>query len=190
MQSPNPIAISGLILSTVTPLLNLDPADRDVLTQELQWLFSAAEHFLQFRRGDIDPNQPIAAPTPPGAAKLAAEADNRLLLNGVREMVKDWSASAGFRSLEDKVETQLALWEAELQTGLHALISYLNYLNGWLDQETRFGEAGKYDDRLQNNIKGVQIKIAEELQELAALMSQLYGLAVATPGQLVELLAE
>jgi hypothetical protein len=190
MQRSNPIAINGLLLSTLTPLLDLDPADREVLSQELQWLFNAADHFLKFRLGQVGPGQPVAAPVPAGAEKLIPKANNQLLLDEIKTKVKDWSASAGFKSLEDKVETQLVMWEEELQTSLLALTAYLNYLNGWLDQETRLGQAGKYDERLQSNIKGAQIKIAEELQELAALLSQLYGLAVVTPGQLVELLTE
>jgi hypothetical protein len=190
MQISDPIAIGGLIISSVVTPLNLDSADRETVVQELKWLFSAAGHFRQIRAGQIALDRPVAVPVPAGVEKTAAEANNQLLLNRVKELVKDWSASAGFKTLEDKVETQLSMWDNELLTLLHGLTSYLNYLNGWLEQETRLGEAGKFDDRLQNNIKGARIKIARTMAEMTELISQLYGLSVATPGQLVELLEE
>lgn len=189
MKNPDPAAIGGLILASLVTPLNLTTADQALVQVELQWLFSAADHFLKLRRGEIEPNQPILTPIPASAEKILSEANNQLLLHWVKHLVKDWSISAGFKSMEEKVEIQLSMWEEEALTMLDGQLStYLNYLNIQLDEETKLGEAGRYDLPLQNKIKETRLKIAQTLQEMALLIRQPYGISITSPEQLVEFL--
>jgi len=187
MKHPDPIATGGLIVAGLVTPLHLTAEDRAFIEGELTWLFSAADHFLQIRRATFRPDQPIAAPIPGDAERVSTEADNRILLDRVKVQVKDWSASAGFKSMEEKLEVQLSMWEDEILTLLDGLANYLNYLNIQLDEETTLGEAGKFDPSLQNKIRQARLKAAQTVQELALLMRELYGIYVTSPEQLVEL---
>jgi hypothetical protein len=189
MKHPDPIATGGLLVAGIVTSLHLTAEDRAFVESELTWLFSAADHFLQIRRSTLRPDQPVGAPIPGEAERVSTEADNRILLNRVKAQVKDWSASAGFRSLEEKLEVQLSMWEDETLTLLDGLANYLNYLNIQLDEETRLGEAGQFDLSLQNKIKQARLKAAQTVQELALLVQELYGIYVSSPEQLVELLS-
>jgi hypothetical protein len=188
MKQIDPVAIGGLILSSIITPLNLSPADQDFVEGELTWLFYTADHFLKLRRGEIKPDQPIATPIPTDAEKIAPEANNQILLSRIKNLVKDWSVSAGFKSLEEKVEVQLSMWEDEMLTMLDGITNYLNYLNIQLDEETKLGETARYDLPLQNKIKEARLKVAQTLQEMALLIREPYGIYVTSPGQLVELL--
>jgi hypothetical protein len=189
MKRPDPIATGGLILAGIVIPLNLTQEDRAFVEAELKWLFSAADHFLRVRQGELRMDQPVTTSIPADAERVSTEADNRILFNQIKGQVKDWSASAGFKSMEEKLEVQLSMWEDEILTMLDGLANYLNYLNIQLDEETRLGEAGNFDLALQNKIKQARLKAAQTLQELALLLQNLYGLYVTSPEQLVELLS-
>jgi hypothetical protein len=166
-QIVSPIAIGGSVISSVVTTFGLDANDQDFVNGELKWLFYAADNFVKIRRGETDRNQPIATPIPADAQRQP-QANNKLLDN-----------------LED---FWLGIWESDIEGGFNRINIKLKNLNILLDREAAMGPAGKGDVSLQNQIKGERIEIVKELQKIAQLMNQAYGIKVTGPDQLVEFL--
>ncbi len=171
-DTANPITLGALVISDIVVPLGLAPEDQNFVKGELKWLFRAIDHLSKLYHGKIDRSQPIAEPMPPEAQTTPA-ANNQLL--------NKWSDSdledlAGQFEGTSNLLTNLAAW---LNRSLKRL----------LDRETQRGEAGKGDASLQNDIKDCRIRVAEILQEAAQSVNEAYGILVASPGQLVEILA-
>jgi hypothetical protein len=161
----SPIAIGGLLISGVVTTFGLDVEDQDLVNAELKWLFSAADHLLQVRAGQVGPTQPVPAAIP-AQAKRSAEANNHLL---------NLSLAAAFG--------------AQIENILSRIKNHLDNLNLALAREVELGQAGKTDSELQFRLRGQRLDIVEkDLRALAVLMEQAYGVLVASPDQLVEFL--
>jgi len=167
-QTVSPIALGGMVISGVVTTFGLEVGEQDFVNGELKWLFSATEHFLKIRQGEVDRNQPVPVAIPEDAERDAA-ANNQLLSN-----IDDFD---------------MQLWEGQIESGYKRIDTYLKNLSILLDQEAFKGEAGKGDVYLQNQIKAARIDIVKILQEEAQLMNQAYGVLVTSPDQLVDLLA-
>jgi hypothetical protein len=165
----SPIALGGAVISGVVTTFGLDISDQDFVNNELKWLFSAADNFLKIRRGEINRNQPIAAPIPPDAQKQP-QANNQLL-----STIGDFD---------------MQIWEGSIESGFKRIDTHLKNLNILLNQEALKGEAGKGDVYLQNQIKGARMEIVKVLQEMAQLMNQAYGIKINSPDQLIQLLQQ
>jgi len=163
----SPVALGGMVISGVVTTFGLEVTDQDFVNGELKWLFSAADNFLQIRRGAADYNHPVPVAIPPHATRNGA-ADNRL------------------RAGLDQFDMQL--WEGQIDSGFKRIKTYLRNLDILLDQEAQQGEAGKGNVYLQNQIKSARIEIVKILRELAELMNQAYGVAIDSPNQLLEFL--
>ena len=166
-QTVSPIALGGMVISSVVTTFGLDVEEQDFVNKELKWLFSATDHFLKIRQGEVDRAQPVPVTIPEDAERDAA-ANNQLLSN-----IDDFD---------------MQLWEGQIESGYKRIDTYLKNLNILLDQEAFKGEAGKGDVYLQNQIKAARIDIVKILQEEAQLMNQAYGVLVTSPDQLIELL--
>ncbi|MCB0163253.1 MAG: hypothetical protein KDI79_03435 [Anaerolineae bacterium] len=163
----NPTAIGGSVLVSVVTPLNLEPQDYAFVTTEFKWLFSAIEHFLKLRRGEIDRSTPIAVAIPDEAVR-DTQVNNQLL-----------PALDAF---------DLQLWQGQFESGLKRINTYLRNLDILLDQESRKGDAGQGDVYLQNQIKSSRLEIVKVVRELAQLGQQAYGVLVTSPQQMVALL--
>jgi hypothetical protein len=167
-QTVSPIALGGMVISGVVTTFGLGVEEQDYVNGELKWLFSATDHFLKIRQGNVERSQPVPVPIPADAERIAS-ANNQLLSN-----IDDFD---------------LQLWEGQIESGYKRIDTYLKNLNILLDQEAFKGEVGKGDVYLQNQIKAARIEIVKILQEEAQLMNQAYGVLVTSPDQLMEFLA-
>jgi hypothetical protein len=166
-QTVSPMAIGAAVISSVVVTFGLESEDQDFVNQELKWLFSAADHFLKIRRGEIERTQPIAVAIP-AEAERSAQADNRL-----PNTVDDFD---------------LQIWEGQIESGFKRINTYLRNLDILLEREAGMGSAGKGDIYLQNQIREGRLEIVKVLQEMAQLINQAYGILVTSPVQLSELL--
>jgi hypothetical protein len=167
-QTISPVALGGMVISSVVTTFGLDIDQQDYVNSELKWLFTATDHFLKIRQGEADRNQPVPVSIPDDAEREAT-VNNQLLGN-----IDDFD---------------MQLWEGQIESGYKRINTYLKNLNILLDQEAFKGEAGKGDVYLQNQIKAARIDIVKILQEEARLMNQAYGVMVTSPDQLLEFLA-
>lgn len=166
-QTVSPIATGGSVISGVVTTAGLEIDDQNWVNSELKWLFSAADNFLKIRRGEINRDQPVAAPIPTNAEK------NPQVKNQLLSTVTDFD---------------LQIWEGQIESGFKRINIYLRNLDILLDQEARKGDAGKGDVYLQNQIKGARVDIIKVLEEMAQLMNQAYGVMIYSPEQLTQLL--
>jgi len=167
-QTVSPIALGGMVISSVVTTFGLEVEEQDFVNKELKWLFNATDHFLKIRQGEADRNQPVPVAIPEDAER-GASANNQLLGN-----IDDFD---------------MQLWEGQIESGYKRIDTYLKNLNILLDQEAFKGEAGKGDVYLQNQIKAARLDIVKILKEEAQLMDQAYGILVTSPDQLMEFLA-
>jgi len=167
-QTVSPIALGGMVISSVVTTFGLAVEEQDFVNGELKWLFSATDHFLKIRQGESDRNQPVPVAIPADAEREAT-ADNQLL-----------------GTIDD---FDMQMWEGQIESGYKRIDTYLRNLNILLDQEAFKGEAGKGDVYLQNQIKSARVDIVKVLKEEAQLMNQAYGILVTSPDQLMEFLA-
>lgn len=186
-SSIDPVAIGGVILANVVTPLDLTPPTQAFIEAELKWLFAAADNFLKIRHGEIDPSQPITLPVPPEVQKHA-QANNQLLLSNVETLVKDWKVG----TLESNVEYKLEEWQREIEQRLTRQIEqiYLKQLNILLAREAGGGEAKKSNPYLQSQIKDQRIAIVKEVQQLAQIMNDAYGILITAPDQLLQFLEQ
>jgi hypothetical protein len=166
-QTISPVALGGMVISSVVTTFGLEVEEQDFVNGELKWLFSATDHFLKIRQGEVDRGQPVPVAIPEDA-ELNEAANNQLLSN-----IDDFD---------------MQMWEGQIESGYKRIDTYLKNLNILLDQEAFKGEAGKGDVYLQNQIQAARLDIVKILQEEAQLMKQAYGILVTSPDQLIELL--
>ncbi len=206
-QPSNPISLNVQVIANVITPLGLEPDEEVYANGELKWLFSAAANYLQVYQtvqqrldeektqlirkfaGDIladrkrteamaqlapqiwqaavEACQVITEPIPP-EAKRSAQANNKLL-----DVADDF---------------QYQQWGKTIESKLNLVDSHLKSLRLLLERETLQGPEAKANIALQNQIKLERLSLVEELEELAAIFYQAYGILVTSPGELVELL--
>ncbi len=163
---PGPAATGGMVIARVVTPLALDIEAQDIVNAELQWLFTAAEHFLAVRRGDKPAAGPVPVAIPPGA-ECRSGANNTL--------------PAG-----DDFSLQLA--EGQVKSIIKQINIYLRNLTFELDKEAMLGGAAAANVALMNSIRAQRRSIIERAQELAQVIKQLYGVMVYSPEELAGLL--
>lgn len=163
----DPIALQGLVISSVVTSFDLDTEDQDRVNIELQWLFQATDNLLKVRNGQADANQPVTVAIPPQAEKKDIKANNHIL---------NPSFPVAFSS--------------QIEALLKRIKTHLDNLEILLLREVQLGEAATENLGLQAEIKGKRIGIVMELQILAQLMRQAYGVLITSPSQLKELLED
>ena len=167
----NPNVFGAQIISNIVIRLDLPPEAQDAIGQEIKWLFSAVDHLLKFKRGEVERNQPVAEPVP--ATAHSSPASNNLLL--------DTLSDADFEALSFFYESSTPLTELEVP---------LKNLKILREQETARGEAGKGDPQLQDQLQTVQITAAKTVQKIAHEINKAYGILVTAPTQMIEMLEE
>lgn len=178
-------AFGALITATIIPAFDLDAEGQIFINGELTWLFSAADNLMKVILKEADRDQPVAVPIPPEAQKLP-QANNQLLKipNDPRYM-----ESEGFEvMLRGKSSVVKGGWHRDLDSLYNRINTRLKSLNLLLGREASLGEAGKSDIYLQVQIKELRLGIVKDLQDLAELMNNAYGIKVTGPDQLIEFL--
>jgi hypothetical protein len=165
--SINPLALQGLVISGIVITFGLDTADQDRVIDELQWLFHAIDNLLKIRSGEIEVTQPVMVAIPPQAEVKDQRANNQIL---------HASFAPAFANQIEEICKRIK--------------SHLDNLNLVLAREVQLGEAARENLGLQAELRGKRIAIVKELQMLARLINQAYGVLVASPAELVQLLEE
>jgi hypothetical protein len=165
----SPIALGGLIISSMATAIELDAEDQEFVNSELRWLFSATDNLLKISRREIERAQPVPASIPSDTEKLP-EANNQLL--------------------KHVDEAALQFWQERTEESLKRINDRIKELDMLLDREASLGTAGKSDIALQNEIKAKRIEILKTLQEIVQALEGAYGVRITSPGQLVNLLRE
>ncbi|MDX1522134.1 MAG: hypothetical protein R3264_10940 [Anaerolineae bacterium] len=170
-----PIGIGGRVTSTLLADLDLDPAEQDLITGELQWLFAAIEHFLtvyqQFETtGVIDHTTTVARPVPSEAELTNPAADNTLLKTPQK-------AATGIFTLAELIPD----WQLEIDSRLQDLSIQLENLSTFLAEKTALGQASQADVKLKTNITNTQASLIDLVNSLAAVIDQAYGIRVTSP---------
>lgn len=164
----SPIALGGLIISSIITMLDLDIEDQNFVNGEVKWLFAASDNLLKICRGELDASVPVPVAIPPDAQQLASTT-NRLL-----DAVND--------------PALLQRWQGQLEVWLKHVDTSLKNLDRLLDREASMGAAASRDLDLQNEIRGLKVEVLQVAERMAQLINQAYGILVTTPKQLVELL--
>ncbi len=156
-------ATGGVVIARVITPLALDVDAQDLVNEELQWLFTAADHFLKIRQADLDRNTPVPVDIPADAERSAAA--NNAVLPGVDDF-------------------SLQMIESQIESIIKQINIYLKNLTFELDKEAQLGGAAASNIALMNSIKAQRKAIIERSQELAKLMQQVYGITVRSPEEL------
>ena len=165
----NPMAIGGSVIVSVIGPLALAEEGQAFVSGEFKWLFSAIDHFLKLRRGEIDSSRPIAMVIPPHAEQ-DPQANNQLL------------------PTIDAFDLQM--WQGQFESGLKRIKTHMRNLDILLAQEASKGDAGKGDVYLQNQLKSSRLEIVKVVREMAQLCQQAYGILITSPQQVVDMLEE
>jgi hypothetical protein len=161
----DPVALGGLVISGLIINYSLDTESQDRYIPELQWLFSATDNLLSIRNGEVSASQPITEPIPPQAEIKDKRANNQIL-------------SASFASA----------FANQVEALFKRIKTHLDNLDMLLLREVQLGEAAKENLGLQAEINGKRVAIVKELQTLAQLMRQAYGVLITSPAELAQLL--
>jgi hypothetical protein len=171
---------SPTILNVVSPL-NLSRSEADSLTEELRWLFSAADNLLAIHNkleteGFLDRSQPIAVSLPLQAQLTIPDANNQLLSQPPPAIARIYT------TVEEALQYS---WAGDVRGELRDLKVHLNALSTLLSREASQGESAKKDAALQNNITGNRILVVEKLTTIAKTINQAYGVLVSAPDRLL-----
>lgn len=156
-------ATGGLVIARVITPLPLDVAAQDLVNEELQWLFTAADHFLKIRQAELDRNTPVPVAIPDDAERSATA--NNAVLPGVDDF-------------------SMQMIEGQIESIIKQINIYLKNLTFELDKEAQLGGEAASNIALKNSIKAQRKAIIERTQELARLMQQVYGITVRSPEEL------
>lgn len=162
-QEVSAAATGGLVIARVITPLALDVQAQDLVNEELQWLFTAADHFLKIRQDELDRNTPVPVTIPADAERSAAA--NNAVLPGVDDF-------------------SLQMIESQIESIIKQINIYLKNLTFELDKEAQLGGAAASNIALMNSIKAQRKAIIDRTQELARLMQQVYGINVRSPEEL------
>jgi hypothetical protein len=154
----------GVMTKVVTRITSFTTDEQDAINNELKWMFNAAEHFLQIRRGEADRSTPVPVSVPP-EAELTDGANNTVLSG-----LDDFS---------------MQMIDSQIQSIIKQINIYMRNLAFELDKEAQLGGQAASNIALKNSINAQQKSIAERTQELAKLMQQVYGVLVYGPEDLV-----
>ncbi|MEM7344306.1 MAG: toll/interleukin-1 receptor domain-containing protein [Chloroflexota bacterium] len=163
----SPIAIGGLVISSVVTTFGLGQEDQDYVNEELKWLFYAAEHTLKINQGVVDASEPIPLAIPPNATELSG-------------------SKGGVITSPSHAVTQSRLIEQVFDR----IQKHLKILARSLSREADLGEQAVNDTMLMAEIRGNRKSIVEDLKLLADGMAQAYEIRINSPNDLLEFLEE
>ena len=206
----NPISTAALVITNVITPIGLEPDDQKFVSDEIKWLFSAMDNFLQVYHS---------------VQQRIDEENTRLIKKYARDVLSDrkrkqeleeftpkvWqeeiensrpisepippdaekSPEANNKILPNLKEYKLDGWGRTIDSQLNNLSRLeLKNLNIFIERETLQGDAAKSNVALQNELKITRIQIVKGLQKVADQVNEIYGILVTSPGQLVEYLEE
>ena len=152
----------GVANSLITPM-RLESDSKEQYSEELGWLFTAADHLLRIRRGDEAPTSPIPVPVPESASGSRA--------NVIQGGMDDFS---------------LKLTESQVTSIIKQLNIYIRNLNIELRKLAQVGGEDNASVGLINSIYSQRKSIVERTRELADLMYDVYGTKVNAPEELLD----
>ncbi|MCL4300909.1 MAG: TIR domain-containing protein [Anaerolineae bacterium] len=156
----------GVMTKVVDRIEGFTPLEKDANNTELKWLFVAADHFLNIRRGETQRTVGVPVDTPP-EAETTQPAKNAAILAGLDDF-------------------SMQMIESQIQGIIKQINIYMRNLAFELDKQAQLGGQAGSNIALKNSIDAQQKAIIERTQELANLMQQVYGVKVYAPDIVAE----
>lgn len=160
----DPVAIGVVLSSVITPLAKQLLAHPETVAKGVDWVWSAAEHFLKMRRGQVDADDP--APLPPESEPAPDAAG------------KDVQTPSPPRVKRDLDQLKLDLLEKQVDSEMKLVTQYVGNLQTLSQQAAQYGGEEFAPLVMVNQIKNQRRSIVEHLNELAGLMSDVYEVQV------------
>jgi len=206
----NPISTAAQVIANVITPIGLEPDDQTFASNEIKWLFSAVDNFLQVYHSV---QQRIDEENTRLIKKYALEVlSDRKRKQELEEFTpKVWQEEiensqpiaepipsdaeklpeANNRILSNLKVYKLDGWGSMIDSQLSNLSRLeLKNLNTFVERETLQGDAGKSNVALQNQLKMTRLQIIKGLQKVADQINEIYGVLITSPGQLVEYLED
>ncbi len=165
----DPISIGAVVGTTVIAPLVRELAKKvakpETVAKGVAWVFSAADHFLKVKRGQVSPDEPV--PAPPGTDEVIK-----------REGVAEVDASSPPRVKPDIDDFTLNLLATQVDSLMKQIEIYVGNLQHLSQQAAQYGGEESAPVHVVNQIKLQRKSIVERLNELAGLMNQVYGVQV------------
>jgi hypothetical protein len=175
----DPITIGTAIGTTVVAPLAKEliqkAAQPETVAKGINWVFSAADHFLKLRRGQTSPDEP--APALPDAGEVVEG-----------EIVEEAKVPSSPRVKPDIDEFTLNLLASQVESLMKQIEIYVGNLQHLSQQAGQYGGEELAPLHVVNQIKLQRKSIVERLNELADLMNQIYDVQVEGVGKLAEAL--
>jgi hypothetical protein len=156
----------GVMTKVVDRIEGFTPLEKDANNTELKWLFVAADHFLNIRRGEVQRTAGVPVDIPP-EAETTQSAKNATILTGLDDF-------------------SMQMIESQIQGIIKQINIYMRNLAFELDKQAQLGGQAGSNIALKNSIDAQQKAIIERTQELANLMQQIYGVKVYAPDIVAE----
>lgn len=156
----------GVMTKVVDRITGFTSPEKDANNTELKWLFVAADHFLNIRRGEAQRTVGVPVDTPPEAETTQPTKNVTILA-----------------SLDD---FSMQMIESQIQSIIKQINIYMRNLAFELDKQAQLGGQAASNIALKNSIDAQQKAIIERTQELANLMQQIYGVKVYAPDIVAE----
>jgi hypothetical protein len=170
----DPVVTAVILSSLVTPLAKqlLDKAtDPEMVARGVNWVLSAADHFLKMRRGQVDPRESAPVPSDFGAVSENVQASSSL-------------------SVKPELEAfSLEILTTQVESSMGQIRTYVRNLQDLLERAALEGGEEYLDPGTRNQIRAQRKYIGERLNELAGLMTQVYGVQVGGIDKLTEVLS-
>jgi len=160
----DPVAIGVILSSVITPLAKQLLAHPETVAKGVNWVWSAAEHFLKMRRGQVDADDP--APLPPGP-EPAPDAAGKGVQTPSPPRVK-----------RDLDKFKLDLLEEQVDHEMKLIKKYVGNLQTLSQQAAHYGGEEFAPLVTVNQINYQRRSIVEHLNALAGLMSDVYEVQV------------
>jgi len=205
----NPISTAALVITNVITPIGLEPDDQTFVNDEIKWLFSAVDNFLQVYH---TVQQRIAEENTRLIKKYALDVlSDRKRKQALEEFTpKVWQEEienswpiaepippdaeklpeANNKILRNLKEYKLDGWGSTIETQLSTTATRLKHLDHHIALETSLGVDAKGNVALQSSLRLTRLEIVMSLQEIADVMNQSYGILITSPGQLVAYLEE
>ncbi len=166
----SPGLLGGIIMANVVTPLGLEEEEEELINTDLQWLFTATDHYLKIQQGVADFTGPVPVDIP-AQAQRDQEANNTVIAFETLTFL----SPAG------------AIFEEQIESIIRRINIHLRNLNILLDQQAELGEETGPNVALKHRIKATYEGVVTCTQELAALMQEVYGVRVHSPQKLAKL---
>lgn len=188
--------IGGALVSKLTGKLMEKAADPANVAKSVNWVFTAADHFLKIRKGEKNKDEAIPKPQPPGqGADLPGKISEQTVEEKTREVesiAKSSPEQGSLTGITDGVrvarltERAMREWANDIESLMEQLEFYLQNLR---DEERKVAAYGGWDFTppiVKNTVRAQRVAIAERVERLNGMMKGIYGVEAAELNTLLQ----